>query len=158
MRIKKYGMRLDENKHPVLVEEKTTNYVAESVSTPKDIAKMCNEVFGLKDMAEEYVYAISMNAKCKVNGVFELSHVSVQKTVLSSRELFMRLLLSGAVQFVIVHNHPSGDPTPSNSDLQATRKLHDTSKLMDIELVDHIVLGDDGAFCSLREQYTGIFS
>ena len=70
----------------------------------------------------------------------------------------MRLLLTGAVQFVIVHNHPSGDPTPSNSDLQATRKLHDTSKLMDIELVDHIVLGDDGAFCSLREQYTGIFS
>lgn len=158
MRITKYGMRLDESKHPVLVEEKTTNYVAESVSTPKDIAKMCNEVFGLKDMAEEYVYAISMNAKCKVNGVFELSHGSVQKTVLSSRELFMRLLLTGAVQFVIVHNHPSGDPTPSNADLQVTRKLYEASKLMDIEFTDHIILGDDRAFCSLREQYTGIFS
>ena len=89
MRIKKYGMRLDENKHPVLVEEKTTNYVAESVSTPKDIAKMCNDVFGLKDMAEEHVYAISMNAKCKVNGVFELSHGSGQQALLASRELFM---------------------------------------------------------------------
>lgn len=158
MRIKKYGMRLDENKHPVLVEEKTTNYVAESVSTPKDIAKMCNEVFGLKDMAEEHVYAISMNAKCKVNGVFELSHGSGQQALLASRELFMRLLLSGATQFAVVHNHPSGDPTPSNADLQVTRKLYEASKLMDIEFTDHIILGDDGAFCSLREQYTGIFS
>lgn len=158
MRIKKYGMRLDENKHPVLVEEKTTNYVAESVSTPKDIAKMCNEVFGLKDMAEEYVYAISMNAKCKVNGVFELSHGSGQQALLASRELFMRLLLSGATQFAVVHNHPSGDPTPSNADLQVTRKLYEASKLMDIEFTDHIILGDDRAFCSLREQYTGIFS
>lgn len=70
----------------------------------------------------------------------------------------MRLLLSGATQFAVVHNHPSGDPTPSNADLQVTRKLYEASKLMDIEFTDHIILGDDRAFCSLREQYTGIFS
>lgn len=158
MRITKYQVRMDEEKHPVLVKDNAVNYGDDHLSSPDRIAKMCNGVFGLQDMAEEHVYAIAMSAKCRVLGVFELSHGTIQQTTLASRELFVRLLLVGAASFAIVHNHPSGDPTPSNTDLQCTKKLCEASKMMDIEFLDHIILGENGTFHSIREESGSIFS
>lgn len=158
MRITKYQVRMDKEKHPVLVKDCATNYAADQMNSAAKIVKMCNTVFGLKDMAEEHVYVIAMTAKCRVVGVFELSHGTVQQTVLASRELFMRLLLVGAACYVIVHNHPSGDPTPSNTDINATRKLREASKIMEINFEDHIILGGEGIYCSIRDEYGEIFS
>ena len=65
------------------------------------------------------------------------------------REIFIRLCLLGAAQFIVLHNHPSGDPTPSGADLSVTEKLISAGVLLEISLVDHIVLGD--SYYSMKE-------
>ena len=54
----------------------------------------------------------------------------------------MRLCLCGASSFMLIHNHPSGECTPSNEDIQITKRLEECGKLMNIELIDHIIIGD----------------
>lgn len=71
---------------------------------------------------------------------------------MDSKAIFTRLLLSGARGFVLVHNHPSGDSTPSAIDISNTKKVKEGAELLTIELFDHIIVGADATYCSLREQ------
>jgi DNA repair protein RadC len=58
----------------------------------------------------------------------------------------------GATRFILAHNHPSGDPTPSKEDLRLTRQLQETGKLLELECLDHLIVGDGtGAVVSLKE-------
>lgn len=66
-------------------------------------------------------------------------------TLAAPREVFRRAILAGATALVIAHNHPSGDPAPSAADLQITRVLRDSSKIIDIDLLDHVIVGDPKA-------------
>ena len=93
-------------------------------------------------MAEEYVYLICADTKCHISGVFELSHGSADSSVLKPREVFIRALLAGAVNIILVHNHPSGDPTPSRDDFQITGRIRESGKMIGVELIDHIIIGD----------------
>ena len=95
---------------------------------------------------------IAMNTKCKPLGVFELAHGSMDSAVMDQKAIFTRLLLSGARGFVLVHNHTSGDSTPSAIDISNTKKVKEGAELLTIELFDHIIVGADTNYCSLREQ------
>lgn len=68
------------------------------------------------------------------------------------RQLFATALLTGAHSIVLAHNDPSGDPTPGQEDLMLARWYVDASKMLGIEIRDHIILGEDPTFCSLREE------
>ena len=103
---------------------------------------MMNAIFDANNLAEEYVWIIGVNTKGRPIGVFEVSHGTVNMSMLNPREVFIRLLLCGAASFMIVHNHPSGDPTPSSEDIKATKKLIQAGVLVGIELRDHIIIGE----------------
>ncbi len=75
---------------------------------------------------------------------------TVNASLFSGREIFMEALASKAVNFMILHNHPSGSVHPSRADVQMTRKLTEASRLMDIPLIDHIIIGDN-CYYSFRE-------
>ena len=75
-------------------------------------------------------------------------------SLITPREIFLAALAVQAVFVVLVHNHPSGDPTPSPDDLLLTRRVAESGALIGIELLDHIVIGD-GTYTSLKEQ--GLF-
>lgn len=141
MRITKYRTELDTNRHNVLVKEAAINYVCDRMDSPQVIVKMFNDLFGLNRMAEEYVYMLALSVAYKVLGVFEVSHGTVSMAVASPREIFIRLLLSGASHFVICHNHPSGDCTPSKEDIGLTVRLKECSGFMGIIFADHIITG-----------------
>ena len=64
-------------------------------------------------------------------------------TLMSAREIFIRALKEEAAYIMILHNHPSGDPTPSKQDLLVTNKIKEVSVLVDIPLIDHIIIGDN---------------
>ena len=66
-------------------------------------------------------------------------------TLAAPREVFRGAILAGATALIIAHNHPSGDPAPSAADLQITRVLRESSKIIDIDLVDHVIVGDPKA-------------
>lgn len=79
-----------------------------------------------------------------------LSSGTVNMSLISPREVFMTALKSQAVHILLVHNHPSGDPTPSKDDIEITKRIHEASQLMNIPLVDHIIIGDN-TYMSLKE-------
>ncbi|MBR3601792.1 MAG: DNA repair protein RadC [Lachnospiraceae bacterium] len=79
-----------------------------------------------------------------------LSIGTVNMSLISPREIFMTALKAHAVHILLVHNHPSGDPTPSRDDIEITKRIHEASQLMNIPLVDHIIIGDN-TYMSLKE-------
>ena len=142
MRITKYRAELDSGRHNILVKESAVNYACDRLDNPYAIVQMFNSVFGLDHMAEEYVYLTAFSTTYKVLGVFEVSHGTVNTTYASPREIFIRLLLSGASCFVICHNHPSGDCKPSDDDIELTKRLQKCATLMGIMFTDHIIIGN----------------
>ena len=120
-------------------------------NSPEKIVKLLNECFRLDTKAEEYVYMLAFDAKCNPLGVFELGHGSVNACILNPREIFQRALICGAVNIVIAHNHPSHDTTPSKDDDVAASKISEAGKLMKIQLVDFIIIGN-GYFSYAEEK------
>ena len=68
---------------------------------------------------------------------------TVNYAVAAPREIFLEALKYKAVSIIMMHNHPSGDPTPSRNDLESTRKIREAGELIGISLIDHIIIGDN---------------
>lgn len=155
MRITTYKTELDNNGLNVLVKENSCNCVeVENLNTPTLIVEMFNAVFRLNKQTEEYVYMIALNTKCKPLGVFEISHGTVNMSACNPREIFIRALLCGAANIIVVHNHPSGDITPSKEDFNAYKRLKDAGNIIGISVLDSIIMGDDNYF-SFSENKVG---
>ena len=104
---------------------------------------MMVDLYQLDIQAEEYVYMIAFDTKQKPLGVFEISHGTVNASVLNPREVYLKALLVGAVNIVLLHNHPSGDTSPSRADIQSTKRIKEAGEMLGIKLIDHIIIGDD---------------
>ena len=92
-----------------------------------------------------------LNSKTKLIGESELSLGTVNTTLVSPREVFVEALRRNAVAVILLHNHPSGDPTPSKQDVLITRRVTEAGRLIGVELLDHIIIGDN-CFISLRDK------
>ena len=143
VRITKYRTELDQNKHNILVKERTFNYTCDNMCNAGTIAMMLNDCFGLNRMAEEYLYMVAFNTKCRVLGVFELSHGTVNASLITPREVFIRALLCGASGIVIAHNHPTGDTTPSEEDRKVCERIKSSGDMLGVPLLDSIIVGDN---------------
>lgn len=144
MLIQRSKVVLNENNQNVLVEDFTENYEGiEALNGPQSVMEVMNEVFHLSDMAEEYFYLVCMNTKNRPISFFEVAHGGCDKVLVGMREIFVRALLCGASCFVIVHNHPSGIPDPSDIDINFTKRVWDTAQMVGITFCDHIIIGRD---------------
>lgn len=140
MIIRKYGLEQEENV-PYLVKEKEFIWSEKkSFNSPLEISNVFNLLFRLNKKTEEYVYMVCMNTKCVPVGVFEVSHGNVQNSIISPRETMQRAIMCGASSFVLIHNHPSGDTTPSLDDMRTAKQIKEAGKLMNIELLDFIIV------------------
>lgn len=143
MRITSYRTELDENKHNVLVKEKSCNYPIDILNSAEKISTMLNDIYNLNKQSEEYVYMIALNTKCKPLGVFEISHGTVNNSIFSPREIFIKALLCSASFIILAHNHPSGDTTPSEDDMKECRRVKDVGEMIGVPVLDNIIVGDD---------------
>lgn len=150
MRINFYEAMLSDDNRIMLVKEKAVNYAAGKLNDPEDIVLMMRRLLHMEQMAEEYCYMIAMNSACKVLGVFLISKGTVNISLVTPRELYIRALLAGAVQIVLCHNHPSGNAIPSEQDIAITRKIKEAGELININLADHIIIGSD-SYLSFKE-------
>lgn len=151
MRITKYSLGMTPEKTNMLIKESATNYAScDNLTNPWKIADMMRSVFNLGNMAEEYFYVLALNAKCKAIGIFEISHGEATFSYVDPKAIFSRLLLCGGPIWIAVHNHPSGDCTPSKADIELTDRLYKGGKLLNIQLVDHVIVSDE-QFFSFRE-------
>lgn len=141
--IKLFSSYLDENRHATLVKENTFSYGCDRFQNPADIQNMLNSIFRLNERATEYAYELCLDANGRLTAIMELSHGCVDGTALSPREVMMNALLSNAVKVVLVHNHPSGDVTPSSYDMRVFNDVVAAGKIMQIPLLDFIIIGGD---------------
>lgn len=97
------------------------------------------------------MFMFAYDTKKMFIGVFEISHGTINAAFLSNREIFMRALLIGAANIIIVHNHPSGNILPSEQDRDICKKIMDAAKLLEIPLDDFIIIGS-GEYYSFRKE------
>ena len=142
-----YSVILEE-KIPKLVKEREIEY--SKMDSQTKVINIMNNVFNLGQRAEEYLYLISLDNKLNICGIFEVSHGTSNGSYCDMKSIMTRALLSGASGIILVHNHPSGETTPSGDDINITRKLDEASKFMDIELLDHVVMGGNHYY-SMKE-------
>ena len=153
VRMVKYKTKLTEGKRVTLEKEVSMNCpdLVSIIRSPEDAANVGRGFMRIHEESEEYLYLICMNTKNRVIGVFEVSHGNVNSSVFGVREIFQKALLANAVSIIVMHNHPSGDPTPSREDIEVTKRLAEAGKILGVQVLDHIIVGD-GAFSSLKEK------
>lgn len=144
MEINEYGIRLNDNRTPMIVKEASYDYADGPVAlqNPQSVEQLMNDLFQVSSLAEEYVWIIALDSYGHPVGVFELSHGTANQSFMNTREIYIRLLLCGAVNFIMVHNHPSGNTEPSKEDIVATERVKEAGKLLGINMLDHIIVGD----------------
>jgi DNA repair protein RadC len=115
---------------------------ARAIETADDIARLLGEEMRLLD--HESVRVVSLNTKHRVLAVDEISRGTLNESLFHPREAYRPAVARGAHAVILVHNHPSGNPKPSDADVRVTRSMKDAGALLQIELLDHVILGAPG--------------
>jgi DNA repair protein RadC len=118
-------------------------------SKASDIADYYME--DLRHLNRERLILMLMDNKCRLIKDVTLSVGSVNQTIISPRDILIEALHTEAVYIILVHNHPSGDSTPSRNDIECTTRIYEAGILCGIPLIDHIIIGDNNYF-SFKER------
>lgn len=139
----KAGIELGRRLARTTPEEKVT------IRSPGDAAGYMME--DLRYLAKEHFICLFLNTKNHVIGQETLSMGSLNASIVHPREVFRAAIKRGSASIICAHNHPSGDPAPSQEDIEITRRLSDAGDIVGIDVLDHIIIGD-GTFVSLKEK------
>lgn len=120
-----------------------------SFQSPQSIADYYME--STRYLEKEYVYLLLFDSKHRLLKDVRISEGTVNRSMLSPREVFIEALRCDAVNIILVHNHPSGDPSPSDADIAVTRNIHSVGQMLGVHLSDHIILGNN-CYVSLAER------
>ncbi len=120
-----------------------------SFDHPEAIARYYME--DLRHCMQERLVVALLDTRCRLIYDRVLTVGTINASLITPREVFVEALKHNAVAIVILHNHPSGDPTPSSNDLAVTRRIKDSGDLLGIRLIDHIIIGDN-RYTSLKEK------
>lgn len=120
-----------------------------TIRSPQDVSTYLME--DLRYLQKEHFVCLFLNTKNHVIGQETLSMGSLNASIVHPREVFRAAIKRSSASIICVHNHPSGDPTPSPEDIQMTARLVDAGQIIGIEVLDHIILGDQN-FVSLKEK------
>ena len=132
-----------------MVKDHSVPYSGRTMSSPEAIAELAREFIG--EEAREMVIAIYLDVKYKATAIHTVSIGNPSSSLVHPREVFKAAILSNANSIILVHNHPSGDPSPSFEDGMITEKIQNAGKIMGVPLVDHVIIGDEGAYYSFKE-------
>ena len=133
-----------------LVRESSVMYEPRYVNTPQDAARLVEEFLVYSD--REKVVAICLDVKNQPTAISTISMGTLHSSLVHPREVFKAAILSNAAGFILAHNHPSGELTPSKDDISVTERIKKAGELLGIDLLDHIIVGDGQRYTSFREQ------
>lgn len=119
------------------------------INSPQDAADYMMDA--LRYQHRELFVALYLNTKNQVIGQENLFAGTLNSSLVHPREVFREAIRKSAASIILLHNHPSGDPTPSTEDLEVTKRLVEGGRLLGIDVLDHLVIGD-GTFISLKER------
>ena len=110
------------------------------VKTPEDVASLVRGK--LKDKKKEYFLALLLDTRNQLIRAAEISVGSLDSSIVHPREVFKEAIAASAASVIFVHNHPSGDPEPSEDDISLTKRLAQAGEIVGIDVLDHIIVGD----------------
>jgi DNA repair protein RadC len=119
------------------------------IKNPEAVFKLMSS--SIKDKAKEHFKLILLNSRNKKIGLSTISIGTLTTSLVHPREVFKDAITHSAASVILAHNHPSGDPEPSEDDLKITRKLVESGKILGVEVIDHIIIGKTN-FYSFREK------
>lgn len=122
------------------------------VKSPADVANLLMIEMGA--LEQEHLRAVVLNTKNQVLSIVTVYAGSLNAAIVRVGEVFREAVRQNAAAIIVVHNHPSGDPTPSPEDVKVTQQIVDAGRLLDIEVLDHIIIGQQ-RYISLRERNLG---
>ena len=122
------------------------------IRSPRDVFNLLSAEMGF--LVQEHLRVLLLNTKNEVLATHEIYKGNVNSAVIRVSEVLRPAVRENCPNVILVHNHPSGDPTPSPEDILVTRQIRTCAEMMDIELLDHIVIGNQ-RFVSLKERRLG---
>lgn len=111
------------------------------IKTPEDVAGLVMEE--MRHLDREHFRALFLNAKNQVIGQEVISIGTLNSSAVHPRELFKNAIKRSAAAIILIHNHPSGDPSPSREDVEVTRRVIEAGHIIGIEVLDHLIIGDN---------------
>lgn len=117
------------------------------IGSPADIAKLFMEK--MRYYKKEHFCILLLNSKGRIIEETEVSIGDLNSSMVHPREVFLQAVRRSAAAIVLIHNHPSGDPEPSRDDIEITNRLRESSQILGINIIDHIIIGD-GVYTSLK--------
>ena len=128
------------------LEPELKNY---DIKNPQSVVKAIRA--SIKDKAKEHFKLILLDTRNKIIGISTISIGTLNASLVHPREIFKEAIIHNSASVVLAHNHPSGDPEPSEEDLTITKRLVDSGKILGIEVIDHIIIGKTN-FSSFKER------
>lgn len=132
-----------------MVRESSLLYPQRRIRMAKDAVGLFQAF--LQESDREQFFLICLNVKNEPTAIHTVSIGSLDSSIVHPRETFKAAVLANASSIIVAHNHPSGDPTPSQPDLEVTKRLQEAGELLGIPVLDHIIVGTEGAYVSLKE-------
>ena len=133
-----------------MVKDGTIEYGKRAITNPQSLADLGLKF--LKNADREMFILVCLNTKNFVNCIHLVSIGTLDRALISGREVMKTALMSNAAGIAFIHNHPSGDVSPSPEDVNLTRTLAACGDLFDIRVLDHVIVGDDGRYTSFLEK------
>lgn len=147
------GKRIDIFKVALVKDSSKVYDLADNrIRNPKDARDTIVKVLDMENLPQEHFVMLSLSSKNQVIGVHTIFIGSLNSSIVHPREIFQRALLNSAAAIMIFHNHPSGDPSPSPEDLAVTERIFEAGKIIGIDVLDHIIIGAEGRYLSLKEK------
>ncbi|MDD3307681.1 MAG: DNA repair protein RadC [Acetobacterium sp.] len=133
-----------------LVREGSILYQTRKISSPKDAVGIGQQF--LEDADREQVIVCCLDTKNQPLSISVVSMGILNSSLIHPREIFKTAILTNAASLILYHNHPSGETEPSTEDINITKRIKEAGVLMSIELIDHIIIGSEGRYLSLKEE------
>ncbi|ACZ42536.1 DNA repair protein RadC [Thermobaculum terrenum ATCC BAA-798] len=122
------------------------------ITSPEDIADLLMLEMG--HLEQEHLRVVQLNTKNQILAITEVYKGGLNSALIRPADVFKPAVRNNAASIILAHNHPSGDPTPSSEDVRTTESLIEAGKLLDIEVLDHIIVGRN-SYTSMRRRHLG---
>ena len=133
-----------------MVKESSRLYKPRHINSPQDAAALIRDL--LSDSDREKIMAICLDSKNQPTCITTVSIGTLTSSTAHPREIFKTAIISNSAGIILAHNHPSGDLSPSRDDITTTERLKEAGDLLGIDLLDHLIIGQDDRYLSFREQ------
>jgi DNA repair protein RadC len=112
------------------------------LSTPEEVAALAVELYREHDDEKEHFFVLTLGSQNDLLLIHHVSMGSLSASIVHPREVLGTAIREGAAHLILIHNHPSGDPTPSKEDIHLTRQLHEGARVLGLRVHDHLIIGN----------------